>query len=163
MSTYITKQIPVSSHVKKYLEYNFGKSYTFSQNNFLGQIIINVFRKGYRKQVVVKCDDSYTVKLKQYQIDVIGNLLEWEDCIVLNKAIDTFFRTQIFFHMDMNRKLDKDNSYPAMVQCLVEMNITESDIKYDTLYRDYKRKCVYPKTTKKKIDFEEEYVGMQSA
>ncbi len=153
MGNYITKEIPVSLHIKKYLEYNFGKNYVFNQKDFFGKIIVSVFRKGYRKRVVVKCDTSYTINLKQYQIDVIGNLIEWENCVSLNKAVDSFFRAQVFFYMDMQRKLDEDNAYPSMVQCLYEMNITEEDINYDSLYRDYKRKCEYPKTTRKTIDY----------
>ncbi|WP_066308661.1 hypothetical protein [Aquimarina aggregata] len=154
MSVYITKEIPVSSHIKKYLKYTFGSTYTFNQKDFFGKLITSVFKKGYRKRVVVKCDDIYTIKLKAYQVKILGNLIEWEECVSLNKAIDSFFRRQVFFHMDMNRKLDKDNSYPAMVQCLFEMDITEDDINYDSLYRDYKRKCSYPKTTRKKINYE---------
>lgn len=152
-SNVIVKKIPVSYHVKKYLEYHFGSHFNFTQTNFLGGLITGVFRNGYRKRAVVKCDTFYPVHIKEWQLKRIGNHIEWEECMALNRAIHDVFRKQIFFHMNMHRKMDEDLAFPTMVQSLVEMNITEEDINYDSLYRDFKRKTPYPKTIKERIDF----------
>ncbi len=153
MSKYITKEIPVSLHVKKYLEYSFGKQYEFSQNDFLGKLIISVFKKGFRKEEVIKCDSTYSINLLPRQLKTIGDCMEWSDAVYINKGVDEIFRKILFFHIDMMRKIENQNAFDTMIQSLYEMGIGEGDINFESLYRDYKRKCSYKKTNKRKIDF----------
>ncbi|WP_271729998.1 hypothetical protein [Aquimarina algiphila] len=154
MSKYITKEIPVSLHVKKFLEYSFGKQYTFSKNDFFGKLIISVFKKGFRKTQVMKCDSTYSVRILPHQLERIGNLIEWSEVVYINKGVDDIFREILFFHIDMVRKIENQNAFETMVQSLYEMRIGEGDISFDSIYRDYKRKCSYKKFNRKTIDFE---------
>lgn len=151
MKRVIKKKIPVSKHVKKFLLYYFYEPYIYSKDDFLGPLFAGVFKKGYRTSVMKKGEDSFEVHLRHEDSRRIGSLLSWSNSLAFNKAVDKVFRAQLFNHMDLNRKLDKEMAKPAMVQFLVEMNITEDDIDYDTLYRDYKRKQIYPKTIRENI------------
>ena len=152
MSKYVTKEIPVSPHIRKFLEYYFGTTYTFSKNDFLGKLIISVFRKGFRREEVIKSKDTYTVKILPRQLGLIGNHIEWSDAVYINKGVDDIFRNLLFFHIDMMRKTDKNNAFDTLLQSLYEFRITEEDINFDSLYRDYKRNCRYKKTNLRLID-----------
>lgn len=154
MSTYITKEIPVSLHVKKFLEYSFGKQYTFSKNDFLGKLIISVFKKGFRREEVIKCESTFSVKISPRQLKSIGHYIEWEEAVYINKGVDDIFRKIIFFHIDMVRKIENQNAFDTMIQSLYEMGISEDDINFHSLYRSYKRKCSYKKSNRRKVDFE---------
>lgn len=153
MRTYITKEIPVSLHVKKFLDYKLGKDYYFSKNDFFGKLLIGVFKKGFRTEEITKCDASYSVRLLPRHIELIGNHIEWSDAIYINKGVDDIFRQVLFFHIDMVRKIDNQNAFDTMIQGLYQMKITEEDINFQSLYRDYKRKCSFKKTNRRKIDF----------
>lgn len=154
MSKYVTKQIPVCPHVKMFLQYYFGNRYTFSQNDFFGKLIVCVFKKGYRKEPIIKGDDTYPARFLPGHIKLLGDHIEWSDVIYLNKGIDDIFRKLLFFHMDMMRKVNDDNIYEKMQESLYEFSITEDHINIDSLYRDYRRNRKYDKTIKRKIDLD---------
>ncbi|CAL2105498.1 conserved hypothetical protein [Tenacibaculum sp. 190524A02b] len=141
------KNIPVSKHVKKFLNYYFPEPYTLMPGDFLGTIFIVLFKKGYRTSVVKKAEACFQINVKKNYLQRFGRVIPWENAVAFNKAIDDIFRKQLFNYMDLNRKLDKDFAKTSMVQFLEEMNITEDDINYDSLYREYKRKKNYPKTS----------------
>ncbi|TSE03391.1 hypothetical protein [Aquimarina algiphila] len=150
MSKHITKEIPVSLHVKKYLEYTFGKQYTFSKNDFLGRIIFGVFQRGYRLREKVRLDTTYSIKLTEDNINRLGRHVKWEDCLSLDKGIDSVFRNQLHFLMNIHKKLGFESAKEAMLQGLYEIGITESDINFESLYRDYDRKKRYTKNKRSK-------------
>jgi hypothetical protein len=142
-----SKKIPVAKHVKKFLCYYFPEPYTLSTNDFLGPLFAGILKRGFYTNVVKKGEATFEIKFKDYYLERFGKVISWDNVIAFNKAIDQIFRSQLFNHMDLNRKLDEKFAKPAMIQFLAEMNITEDDIDYETLYRDYKRKKVYPKTS----------------
>jgi hypothetical protein len=141
------KKIPVAKHVKKFLIYYFPEPYTLSYNDFIGPLICGLMKRGFRTDVVKRGEASFEVAFKDDQLKRLGKVIVWDQVIAFNKAVDDIFRKQLYSHMDLNRKLDENFARKSMVQFLVEMNITEEDIDYDSLYRDYKRKKNYAKTT----------------
>lgn len=146
------KKIPVSKHIKKFLEYYFPHPYIYRSTDFIGVIIAGVFKKGYRVRVKKKAEAEFTILLKENDVDRLGKVLEWEDCLKFNKAVHSIFLTVLYTHMDISRKLGIEKSKVAMIQLLAEMGITEDDINFESLYREYGRKKKYPKTTTEKIE-----------
>ena len=147
----LKKVIPVSFHVRKYLCYYFDEPYVFSKNNFLGVLLSGVLKKGYRTRIMKRAESSYKIFIKQDDFFRLGKTIEWEDCLHFNKAIDHFFRRQLFTYMDINRVTSLQTARGAMLLFLHEMDITEDDINFDSLYRDYERKKKYAKTIRKNI------------
>ena len=154
-SNYEVKHIPVTPHVKKFLIYNFGEEYKYSQCNFLGAVITGVFSKGFRKQTKCTSDITYPIYFHKATLKNAGKRILWDDLIYLNKALDTFFRQNVFTYLDMHRKLENGNLKQKMYEFLLEMDITDEDISYDTLFRNYQRRKKYPKTQKKEINLSE--------
>jgi hypothetical protein len=147
----VKRKIPVSKHIKKFLEYYFPHPYTYKPTDFIGALIAGVLKKGYRVRVKKKAEAEFTIILKDNDVDRLGKFAEWEDCLNFNKAIHSIFLTVVYTHMDISRKLDIEKSKVAMIQLLEEMGITEDDINFESLYREYGRKKKYPKTTSENI------------
>lgn len=156
-----TKKIPVAKHIKKYLIYNFGKHYIFSKKDWISPLISGLLKRGYRTRIFKTAEDFYEIKISDDEIKRLGRIIEWERVGALNFAIDQIFRKHLFLHMDMNRKLNSGVAMQTMVQYLEEMNITEEDISFDTLYRDYRRKQKYKKSQVQNISkmFNENTLG----
>lgn len=151
MNDYKVLEIPVTRHVRKYLEYTFGKCYVFSSKDFLGRILCGVLQKGIRYKENIKADTVYIIKISKDNDGRIGDFIEWENVCYLNKGIDDVFRRQLYFLMDHNRKFGLSDAKTTMLQVLKEINITEDDFDSASFYRDYMRKKRYKKTNRQKI------------
>ena len=123
----------------------------YNQNDFIAPVIAGLFKRGYRINVMKEGEASFEVHIKREHYRRIGAILEWNKMLGFNKAVDKIFRTQLFNHMDMNRKVERKIAKQSMIQFLSEMNITEADINYDSLYRDYMRKQKFTKTPTENI------------
>ena len=146
-----TKKIHVAPHIKKFLEYHFGDYYLFSRKDWFGAIVAGVLKKGYRTSLVKHGEAIYPVKFSPDSMERLGKHIEWSNCIYLNLGVDKVFRSMLFNYMDINRKLNKGAARQSMIEYLAEVDVTEHDISFDTLYKDYRRKQKYPKTTRRSV------------
>lgn len=147
----VSKKISVAPHVKSFLIYHFGRSYQFSRKDWLGPIIAGVLKKGYRTTIKKHGEEEYTINFSEDTLERLGRYIEWNNIIYINIAIDKVFRTMLFQYMDLSRKLNKGTAKQSMIEFLTEFSITEQEISFETLYKDYQRKRKFSKTTKENI------------
>lgn len=138
----ITEHIPVADHVYKFLLVKCGSdSFTATRNHFIGQIVLNSLGKHndmqepktqYSKQVNV------TIRERAYLRN--GVFVGVKSGHVFNNMIDQMFRQELFSHLLVAKDYGKEQFMQSMRNFLEVYNITEDDIKFETLYRDFKRK-----------------------
>lgn len=138
----ITQNIPVADHVYKYLVKICGKDHIIAnRSSFVGSLILSlqgrngdvrVSKTRYRK--IFKADISETYWQKN------GMFISSENATLFNEQVDKKFRDELYRYMLMNRELDEKLFLKSMRSFLDFYEITEDDIKVETLYRDFKRK-----------------------
>lgn len=147
----LIKKVPVAHHVRKFLVWNFGDQYLFSVKDWIAPIVACMFKRGYRVRAMKKGEAEYTLKIPEKELLLIGKTLEPQNIYLFNNAIDKIFRKQLYTHIDLCVKLKKGKAKQAMLEFLEECDITEFDINFDSLYRDYQRKHLYAKSDREHI------------
>lgn len=145
------KKISVAPHIQRFLKYHFGECYQFSRKDWFGPIIAGVLKKGYRTSLVKQGEATYTLQFSEDSLERLGRHIDWDNIIFINIAADKVFRTMLFGYMDLNRKLDKCTARQSMSEFLTEYGITEQEISFETLYKDYQRKRKFPKTSRENV------------
>lgn len=138
----ITHNIPVADHVYKYLRTRCGTDHLVaSRNNTFGNLILSLQTRNpdvkpkktaYTRvfQVTVR-EDSYRRK---------GMFVTSENAQLFNDQVDRMFREELFFHVVINKGNDNEMYLNSIRKFLQVYDITEEDIKLDSLYRDFKRR-----------------------
>lgn len=138
----ITQNIPVANHVYKFLVARCGTdSIEANRNGWIGSLVLSLHSRNtdilkrstnYNKIFKVTISESYYQKL--------GMHISIENAQLFNDMVDKIFRDELYCHAILNRMDNKSLYLEAIRKFLEAYNITEDDIKLDTLYRDFKRK-----------------------
>jgi hypothetical protein len=140
---FITQNFPVSNHVHKYLIKMHGTDHIqVSRNHFIGMIILNLHSKTFsrppkRKKSLVKI---FKVDISEFYFSRNGLFLHPDHAIIFNDTIDGIFRDEVYKNALIRKAKDEHKIIQSMRDHLEIYDITEDDIKLDSLYRDFKRK-----------------------
>lgn len=138
----ITQNIPVANHVYKFLVARYGTDHiTASRKTFVGNLILSLHGRNMdvdRKKIGFTKIFRITVSERYYQ--KLGVHISTENAMLFNEQIDRSFREELFCHALINKKTEKKAVLKSIRDFLDVYDITEDDIKMDTLYRDFKRK-----------------------
>lgn len=139
----ITQHIPVANHVYKFLLKRCGTdTIEAKRNTFIGCLIISLH--GRNADVRVSKKSNYTklfhIKVPYQLYDKTGVHISQVNAQLFNDQIDKIFREEIFVHMMINKNQDKKHFLKSLKIFLDIYDITEEDIRLDTLHRDFKRK-----------------------
>lgn len=145
----ITQHIPVADHVYKYLIKRCGSDeIRANRNNVFGSLILSLLGKN----PDVKSKKTTYTKIFKINIAEDGNqrlgmFISSENAQLFNDQVDKMFREELFFHVVINKGIDS-RMYLDSIRCFLKVyDITEEDIKLDSLYKDFKRR-------KKKYDIQ---------
>lgn len=138
----ITQSIPVSDHVYKFLVARCGSDeIEASRSTFIGSLILSMH--GRNPDVRLKKNNFtklFKVTISESHYQKLGMHITSENAQLFNDLVDKVFREELYCHALLNKMGNKSLYLEAIRKFLEVYNITEDDIKLDTLYRDFKRK-----------------------
>ena len=138
----ITQNIPVANHVFKYLIKICGTDHIEAcRTNFVGSLVLSLQGRNYDVGLSNhKFTKIFKAEVNECYYSKTGMFITSENAQLFNDQIDKKFRDELFRYMVMNRHLEEKLFLKTMRAYLDFYNITEEDIKLDSLYRDFKRK-----------------------
>lgn len=136
----ITLKIPCKSYVRKYLIARYGLNHTITKSSFLGIFLYDKLSKDFENGYdYKKCDDHYEVVLTEWLVKSEGHTISVDQLQYIGHALGVLFREDLYTHV-RNEMNNSKNATAAIKSFLHKYNITESDLKFDSVYRDYKRR-----------------------
>lgn len=152
MSGTVTLNIPLKAYLTKYLIQKYGTVHCVSRNSWLGNYIIEILTKEYRKQkALVNSAAFYTIEIPVTIMKETGFDISTEKLRRMEIMIDKVFRNDLESYIEISmahelkhfnhdfQSLNKQNVTKAIEQFLVYYKISEDEISADTLYRDFFR------------------------
>jgi hypothetical protein len=138
----ITESIPVADHVYKYLVKRYGSdTVTATRNDIIGNIVLSSLnRNSDIKLAKPKFNKVFNVVIKENHYLRNGVFIGVKHGQVFNNMVDKLFRDEMYFHVFINNSEDKAKFLEGIRKYLSLYDITEDDIKLESLYRDFKRK-----------------------
>ena len=139
----VQQNIPVSNHVYKYLVARCGdQPLIATRTTFIGSTILSLLsRNSDIRQTNLKSHTKiFQVIIKEESYLRNGVFINYKSAKLFNDLIDKMFREELYCHIIINKYKNKDLFLKNLRHFLAVYNITEDDIKFETLYRDFKRK-----------------------
>jgi hypothetical protein len=138
----ITQNIPVADHVYKYLLRICGTDHIFAtRSTYIGSLVLSL--QGRNQDVRLskkKYSRIFKAEISECYYEKTGMFITQQNAQLFNEQVDKKFRDELFRMMLMNRHLEEKLFLKTMRAYLDFYDITEDDIKIETLYRDFKRK-----------------------
>ncbi len=138
----ITQNIPVADHIYKYLVKICGTDHIkASRSSFVGSLILSL--QGRNPDVRLskrKYNKIFKAEISECYWSKTGMFITQQNGQLFNEQIDKKFRDELFRNMLMNKQLEEKLFLKSMRRFLDFYEITENDIKIETLHRDFKRK-----------------------
>lgn len=139
----ITIEIPVSPYIKKYLIAVYGEKYKLSLKDDFGILVLNCLQKKTYYQYKVEKDDrttSFPVKISISQFEKYGCLIKEQQLYEIHKTLDSQFRESIYRASIINNVRFNIEFKESIWAHLESYDITEEDIRWDTIRKDFNRK-----------------------
>lgn len=142
---------PVEAHVRKFLIRSFGSAHVATKNTLLGMLVLHSLDNTYAKMDKEISDHfRYTVLVPEYYLNKCGHTLPRNTQHHLSEVCTRIFNMSLFEHLDLIA-FEGKKVYPALRSFLKRYNITEDDMKVESLYKAYQRHCerkeiMYPAT-----------------
>lgn len=141
-------KIPVKSYLLKYLNKKHGSVLNVSKETALGIHLLELLEKDYdpSKVIKVETDAFYKLNISEFYSKTKGFEIYPDRLHDISIFLDKIFREHLFEFMDIHRQ-NFGMALPGMRIFLEYFNITENELKYDSIYRDYKRFKIKKKGT----------------
>ncbi|TXK73937.1 hypothetical protein [Mesonia sp. HuA40] len=140
----ITQHIPVANHVYKYLVKRCGSdTITANRNTFIGCLITTLHSRNNdlrKKQSVKKYTKTFNIVVPYHLYGKNGVYITEVNAQLFNTMIDRMFREEIYAHIMICNITNQTMFLKSLKSFLEIYEISEEDIKLETLYRDFKRK-----------------------
>jgi hypothetical protein len=138
----ITQHFPVADHVYKYLITRCGSDHiTASRHTSFGSLALSLHgRNPDVKPGKLIFTKVFKVTVQEEHFKRLGMHITSENAQLFNDQVDKMFREELFYHIMINKGIDAAKYLDSIRTFLMVYNITEDDIKLDTLYRDFKRR-----------------------
>ncbi|MES2813223.1 MAG: hypothetical protein V4670_12185 [Bacteroidota bacterium] len=136
----ITIEIPVKSHIKKYLSRKHGSVCQISKKTFIGLFLCEMLEKDIEKSNPFP-GDHYEVVVPEYYFNKKGYMISQAKLRTIGLSFETLF-TNDFLHFVDNKLLEGNmNAYQSVVLFLKLYQIKEDELKLESMYRKYQRYC----------------------
>lgn len=146
----ITLKIPCKSYVRKYLIARYGLNHTITKQSLLGMMVHEKLSKNYNPaDYIRRSDDVYEVVLTDWCFRNVGHSIDIPTLNALGSAMYYLFREDLYLYV--RQQLAKGEKATTAIKEFLQMfDITEDELKFETVYRDYKRKHASIKQDKHK-------------
>jgi|SRR5690606_18739232 len=146
----ITLKIPCKTFVKKYLIGRYGTTQTVTRQSLLGLMVHEKLSKNYDPAEYVRItDDVYEVVLTEWCFKNVGHSIDIPTLNALGSALYYLFREDMYLFV-RSRIIKGEKATQALKEFLDNYGITDDDLKFESVYRDYKRKHASIKRDKDK-------------
>lgn len=138
----ITIHIPVSAYLYKYLEFKYGQDYKASEADWFGLLVINTLSRKSNfdyAQRNPKVQAYYTVSICMRKAESAGFFVTRRHGEQLAKAVDKLFREEIYIYAILNFENHGVQYKTSIEKITRSMGITEDDLPYDTIRKDFNR------------------------
>lgn len=130
---------PVQPHVYKYLQVKCGEKLVAEQKNLWGEIILDLFSKRTRSVTALTTQMKFPVEIALHYLERYGVNIDKQVIYRFNSRIDDIMREEMrtyVFLSNQNHLIPKDQ---ALREFMSSYNLTEDDIKFETLKKDLVR------------------------
>lgn len=135
----ITVHFPVKPHVYKFLQKKVGEKLVVTKNNFYGNLVLDVLSKRYCVLEAVKDDLTFPVDISLRYMEDYGIYIDKNIIRKFNSQIDKQFKEEIRTFVSINSKANGMQKNESIRQFMYHYNITEEDMKLETLIKDIGR------------------------
>lgn len=138
----ITQHIPVADHVYKFLKTRCGSDHIVAtRNTVFGSLILSLLnRNADVKSKKAGYTKIFKTTITEDSYQRVGMYISAENAQLFNDQVDKMFREELFFHVVINKGIDSRMYLQSIRTFLQVYDITEDDLKIDTIYRDFKRR-----------------------
>lgn len=137
----VSVSFPVEPHVRKYLIKRYGSAHIATRKTLLGSLVLTSLEKTYVKQDKrIEPLYKYSVLIPEYYVNVIGHTLPRNTQQHLGECCTKLFNMAMFEFVD-NEVWAGAKAMPTLKRFLNRYEITEDDMKFESLYRAYQRHC----------------------
>lgn len=137
--TAVTVHFPVKVHVYKFLQKKIGEKLVVTKNNFYGNLVLDVLSKRYCVLDSVTDDFTYPVDISLRYMSDFGIFIDKNIIRKFNSQVDRVFKEEIRSYVAINNKMNQMPKKAAVEQFLFHYNMTEDDIKLETILKDLNR------------------------
>lgn len=132
-----TIQIPVRSHIKKYLVQQCnGEPYRVKRSDLIGSFILNILSKVPSDYIPVNnSGESFTCIIGHKHSENEGLYIRPDNEKLFDKFVDLLFKKELFTHLSINNRHQID-----IISDFMEIfDINNDDIDFDSMRRAYHR------------------------
>tara|TARA_R110002124_G_scaffold41983_4_gene129524 strand:+ start:970 stop:1476 length:507 start_codon:yes stop_codon:yes gene_type:complete len=159
----VTLIIPIDSYLKKYLIKKYGSHHMVSRDSWLGRYFIEILDRQYKKKnISLKKSDTYTFVIPYYVIKEVGLDLPTAKMKSLAVMIEQIFYNDLYTYIEVSmgnqlsfinsksKNFNEQNAYKATEQFLSSFDISEDELKLDSVYKRFYRDRISDKSKKQK-------------
>ncbi|MBC7847243.1 MAG: hypothetical protein H7Y10_12200 [Flavobacterium sp.] len=135
----VTIYFPVKAHVYKFLQAKLGEKLVVTKNNFYGNLVLDVLSKKYCVLESVSDDITYPVDISLRYMEDFGIFIDKKIIRKFNSQVDRIFKEELRSYVSMNSTMNGLQKKQSIEQFIFHYNLTEDDIKLETLLKDIGR------------------------
>lgn len=138
----IVIQIPVKIHVKKYLQKRYGAVHQVSKKTFIGLFLLQLLEKKVEKpnkdtQNII----FYDIEIPEFYFNTKGFYVDEKKLKYLGVCLDRLFVEDFYSFVDNELIKPNSNAMKAIKLFYSIYNLSEQDVKLESMYRNYQRYC----------------------
>lgn len=138
---FVSVHIPCKVHVKKYLIGRYGPYHTMSKKSLLGTILFHLLDKKCPK-ANIQMDDMkqrYDIQVPEFYFNSRGFEIGYKKKQYLAICFEKIFFEDMMQSVELAASEYNTKPIEAMRRFLKKYDITEIDVNFDSLYRQYQR------------------------
>lgn len=136
----ITVSIPVKNYVKKYLVKKYGTVHTVSKKTFLGLLLLELINDDVQKpDRVLEEMDKYEIEVPEYYFNTRGFNINQNKSKFLGLCLEKLFFEDYLAFVDLELAKGKLDALKSVKLFLQLYNISENELKLESMYRKYQR------------------------
>lgn len=150
---YISINIPVKPHIKKYISVRYGLEHTLTKKSLIGILLFNILDKKTEKpdQVFTDHTEKYIINISPQYFYEKGFSITLRKRRFLAICLEKLFVEDFYSHVDIAISKMNLTAAEAIRIFVKQYDISEDEVKHDSLYKQYQRHCGFKITSKKLV------------
>lgn len=151
---FISITIPVKPHIKKYISVRYGVEHTLTKKSLLGILLFNILDKKTPRpsQNFTVFSEKYTIQISKQYFYERGFEISKRKKQFLAICLEKLFIEDFYSHIDISVSKMGLTAAESMRFFLDQYEITENEVKYESLYKKYQRHCNFKIKSKKIVN-----------
>lgn len=152
--TFISIKIPVKPHIKRYISVRYGIEHTLTKKSLLGILIFNILDKKTEKpdQSFSDYTEKYIIQISQQYFYESGFQISLRKRRFLAICLEKLFIEDFCAYIDIAVSKMNITAAESMRIFLDQYGITENEVKFESLYKQYQRHSNFSIKAKKIVN-----------